>query len=180
MRTPFVFTAVAVTALAGCATAPADPVNEKLDPNTAITVTVITQPVELVAESPRGSSTDPFAYIAPFETNKMGERALFLWVSAPQYNGPIEQPKLLCDGQPVGLQPVSGDFTQFNLSQPPYQVPAPWSGQWYFRLSDDALKCLAGAQGVALETHRTQAGDSERFSAPRKSMASLEAFSRRY
>jgi hypothetical protein len=163
--------------LGACASAPTEPVSERLDPDTATTLIVLNRPVELLADSNRGAAGDPFAYIAPFETNLMGERALFLWVSAPENAGPKLQPQLLCDGQPVGLEPLDGDLAQLKLSRPPYAAPAPWSAEWYFRLPPDGLKCLASAQGIALETSAT-AGKSERFTAAGKSLASLGAFSR--
>jgi hypothetical protein len=170
--------AAIVTVLGACSSTPTQPVSEKLDPDTATTLTVVGHPVELIAESGRSATADPFAYIAPFETNRMGERSLFLWVSAPQTSGPLAEPQVLCDGQPVGLQPLNGDLAQLRLSKPPYEMPAPWSTQWYFRLPPDALKCLAGAQGIALETHGSE-GKDERFTAGGKNLASLDAFTRR-
>jgi hypothetical protein len=169
-------TAALVTVLGACASAPTEPVSERLDPDTATTVIVLNRPVELLADSNQGLAGDPFAYIAPFETNRMGERALFLWVSAPENAGAKLRPQLLCDGQPLGLQPLDGDLAQLRLSRPPYTAPAPWSAEWYFRLPPDGLRCLASAQGIALET--ATAGKSERFTAAGKSLASLGAFTR--
>ena len=186
----------------GCASVPTEPISEKLDPDTATTVTVINHPVELLSQSTHGGKTDPFAYIAPFETDRMGERALFLWVAAPQDMGPLSQPQVLCNGEPLRLEPLSVDalangpggarpstvdaqsaanqseLARINLAHPPYDAPVPWSAQWYFRLPADGLKCLAAANGVALET-RVSNGEAERFTADRKNLASLDAFARR-
>jgi hypothetical protein len=167
-----------IALLSACASTPTEPVKERLDPDTATMVTVMDHPVELLAERIRGPVDDPFAYIAPFETNRMGERALFLWASAPEIAGARVQPQLLCNGEPVGLQPLDGDLAQISLSRPPYSAPSPWSAQWYFRLPPDGLKCLATAQGIALETRASQ-GVPERFSADGKRLTALEAFSRR-
>jgi hypothetical protein len=95
--------------LQGCATTPTEPVSEKLDPDTAVTVTVLSQPIELFSQTNRSKQTDPFAYIAPFETNRMGTRDLFLWVSTPQATGQLTQPQVMCNGQPVSLEPLSQD-----------------------------------------------------------------------
>ncbi len=62
-----------------------------LDANTGTTVTVMPKPVELIVDKARGTKTDPFAYVAPFETNRMGSHELYLWVSAPQVAGPLER-----------------------------------------------------------------------------------------
>lgn len=206
-RRSCVAAAVAAVLISGCASTPTEPVSEKLDPDTATTVVVLNRPVELFSQTTRGAKTDPFAYIAPFETDRMGERALFLWVSAPQNAGPLTQPQILCNGEPLSLQPLSVDgspgglngppansrgssmkpdgsavkvdLSQINLSHPPYDAPVPWSVQWYFRLPAEGLKCLAGAEGIALET-RASDGDAERFTADRKNIASLDAFTHRY
>jgi hypothetical protein len=173
--------ALMVAALAGCASTPTEPVSDRLDSETATTVTVMHAPVELVSETPHGGGVgDPFAYVAPFETDRMGERELYLWISAPQIDGPLAVPKVSCDGQALNLQAVSGDLTEFKLSRPPYTVPAPWSGQWYFKLPQSSLACLSSAQGITLETQAAQGGtEPERFSASGKALAALEAFSRR-
>jgi|SRR5579872_450150 len=180
----------------GCATTSVEPVSEKLDPDTATTVTVLTRPIELYSETVRGPASDPFAYIAPFETDKMGERTLFLWVSAPQNSGPLTQPQILCNGEPLNLQPVSVpadkadgppsssatasiDLSQLSLSRAPYSSPVPWSKEWYFKLPPEGLKCMADATGIALEARQT-GGNPERFSADRKNIASLDAFTKRY
>ncbi len=174
--------AMSVTALVGCASAPTDPVHDRLDAETATTVTVLQAPVELVSETPLGPLSDPFAYVAPFETDRMGERALYLWISVPQVGGPLSEPKVSCDGHPLSLQSISTDLSQFNLSRPPYTLPAPWSGQWYFKLPAESLACLGTAQGISLETQPAQAqsgqsqSDAERFSASGKALAELQAF----
>jgi hypothetical protein len=198
---------VAVATLLGaCAAAPSEPVSERLDPDTATTVTTLSRPIELLSQTNRSKQTDPFAYIAPFETNRMGARDLFLWVSTPQAQGQLTQPQVLCNGQPLSLQPlgqessnvsaqagagdnvtVSGspgapvkvDLSQLSLSRAPYEAPVPWSTQWYFRLPADSLKCLADADGIALEA-RAADGDPEQFTTSgRKNLASLDAFTRR-
>jgi hypothetical protein len=157
-----------------CATAPTAPVAEKLDTDTATTLTAMAHPLELVAETPHGATSDPFAYLAPFETDRMGERALFLWVSAPQNNGAVPEPRVLCDGKPVSLQPVTGQLADIKLSRAPYEAPAPWSAQWYFRLPAESLDCLGAAQNVAVETQAPTG--AERFSATGKTLAALQAF----
>jgi len=234
-------TALGLTAavLCGCATAPSEPVSEKLDPDTATTITVLSQPIELFSQTSRAKQTDPFAYIAPFETNRMGSRDLFLWVSTPQAQGQLTPPQVICNGQPLSLQPLSqdagtaagtsvgssagapggavladasspnlapanatpaivnpgsgGDFgavgpggvpvkvdlSKLSLSRAPYDAPVPWGTQWYFRLPADGLKCLADAEGISLEAKAAD-GNAEQFSSTgRKSLASLDAFTRR-
>jgi hypothetical protein len=189
--------------IGGCASVPGEPVSEKLDPVTATTVTVINQPVELLSQTTHGVKADPFAYIAPFETDRMGKRDLFLWVAAPQDVGSLTRPQVLCNGEPLRLEPLDKDalangpavapttadtkaadaanqaeLAGIKLAHAPYDAPVPWSAQWYFRLPPEGLKCLAGAEAVSLETHFSN-GEAERFTTDRKNLASLDAFARR-
>src|SRR6516164_2948566 len=86
-----------------CTTAPVQGVVENLDPVTGTTVVVLSQPVELVTEQNRGPTRDPFAFTAPFEIDRMGDRSLYLWISTPQDNGVVQHVEILCDGQPLTL-----------------------------------------------------------------------------
>src|SRR5579871_837336 len=86
--------------LAACATS-GEAVSERLDPNTATTVIILSRPVELFSQSGHGAAVDPFAYLAPFETDRQGARQLYLWVSAPQNEGLRGEPQILCNGEPV-------------------------------------------------------------------------------
>lgn len=198
---------VTLAALVGaCASTPSEPVSEKLDPDTATTVTILSRPIELLSQTTRSKQTDPFAYIAPFETNRMGARDLFLWVSTPQAQGQLTEPQVICNGQPLSLQPldpengpvsssaapgdnvaaggslnapVKVDLSRLSLSRAPYESPVPWSTQWYFRLPADSLKCLADAEGISLEAQAADGGPEQFATSGRKNLASLDAFTRR-
>jgi hypothetical protein len=168
--------ALALT-LSGCVVPASQSVVERLDPDTATTLTVIKKPVELVAETLHNSSSDPFAFIAPFETDRMGKRAQYLWMSAPAMEGVKIEPQLLCDGQPIALSPAESDVTHLGLSHVPYEKPAPWSTEWYFQLPPDTLKCLADAQKVTLETRAEGTATPEQYTVDNKGLAALRAFS---
>ncbi len=164
--------------LTACATAPPQSVVERLDPNTATTVIVLKKPVEMVAENLRAVGSDPFAFLAPFETDRMGDRTQYLWMSAPGIENATLEPQLSCDGRPVTLSPVDADVEHFGISRAPYDKPAPWSVQWYFQLPPDTLKCLADAQRVTLETHASS-GQADQYAVDSKGLAAIKAFSAR-
>jgi hypothetical protein len=171
-----IFIAMGIAMLVACATTPSQPVVERLDPDTATTLTVIKKPVELVGEGARGPTGNPFAFIAPFETDRMGKRALYLWMSAPSIQGANLQPQLLCDGRALTLSLLDADISHIGLSSAPYPSPVPWNMQWYFQLPQDGLDCLASARNVALETHGNN-GIPERFTVDGKDLTPLKAFS---
>jgi hypothetical protein len=162
--------------LTACAMTPSQPVVERLDPDTATTLTALKKPVELVAETLHATRGDPFAFLAPFETDRMGDRIQYLWVAAPGVENAKIEPRLLCDGQPLTLSPADDNLEHLGLSHAPYEKPAPWSVEWYFQLPQDTLKCLAEARGVTLETHAST-GQSDQFSVDSRGLASMKAFS---
>jgi len=166
---------LAAAALLACASTPADQLVDRLDPDTATTVTVVARPVQLITDTPRGGAGDPFAYVAPFETDRAGQRDLYLWVSAPQNTGPIDAPKLVCDGRALALQSIPSDLSKIQLARPPYTVPGPFSSQWYFSLPRESLECLGAAQGISVET-TPLTGEVERFTASGKDLSALKAF----
>jgi hypothetical protein len=161
--------------LCACALTPSQPVVERLDPDTATTLTVINKPVELIGTGSPGPAGSPFAFIAPFETDRMGARSLYLWMSAPSIPGADLLPQLICDGQPVTLPPLDSDISHIGLSSAPYPAPVPWNTQWYFQLPKAGMDCLAAAQSVAVETHG-QDGAPARFTVGGKDLIPLKEF----
>jgi hypothetical protein len=162
--------------LGGCATLPSEDGNEQLDSNTGTTVTLMPKPVELIVEKSRGTKTDPFAYVAPFETNRMGSHELYLWVSAPQVAGPLGVPQVFCGEAPIALEKYEGTPKDMGLSSAPYKMPAPWSAQWYFKLSGEVLDCFAGATRIRVVTQAADAPEPDAYSAEGPAISGLSAF----
>jgi len=162
--------------LTGCATEPTEAESERLDPSTGTTLTLMPKPVELVVEKARGPKSDPFAYVAPFETNRMGSHELFLWVSAPQAAGPLSVPQLYCGNDLVPLDPLNASLREIGLSTAPYKVPAPWSAQWYFRLSGEVLDCLARAPRIRVTTQPADATEPDSYIVEGQAISAVNAF----
>lgn len=154
---------------------PVDAALERLDSGTGTTLTVIPSPVELVVEARRSALSDPFAYLAPFETNRMGTHELYLWVSAPQSGEPIDVPQVFCGDKLVALETLDAGMTDIGLSKPPYAEPAPWSAQWYFRLPGEALDCLVSASQIEVVT-RAGGAEPDRYSAQAPALVELARF----
>jgi hypothetical protein len=167
--------ACGVLHLTGCASAAPEPESERLDANTGTTVTVMPKPIELVVEQARGSRNDPFAYLAPFETNRMGSHELFLWISAPQVEGTLAIPQLFCGESQIALEKFEGTPRDMGLSSEPYKMPAPWSVQWYFRLSGEVLDCLSSAPRIRLTTEAAT-GERDSYVAAGPALSALGTF----
>jgi hypothetical protein len=170
------FLVLASLVLAGCATAPTETESERLDPNTGTTLTLMPRPLELIVEKARGANTDPFAYVAPFETNRMGSHELFLWVSAPQAAGALSVPQLYCGSNVVPLDKFDGTLKDIGLSSPPYKTPAPWSAQWYFKLSGEVLDCLASAPRIRVTTQAADAPEPDSYVAEGQATSAVSTF----
>lgn len=141
---------VAVLALAGCAAAPVNAPQELLDEATGTTLTRLAAPVELTSIEPRGANADPFAYVAPFETNRMGERRLYLWIAIPDEQKRGTGASLDLDGARLEAGAPLVDARAAGLARWPYADPAPWSAVRVFALDAAQLAALARASELRL------------------------------
>ncbi len=147
--------------LAGCATPVIDAVQERLDPETGTTVTRLASPLELLAAAPRERDLDPFAWLAPFETNRMGVRATFLWVATP--GDTDATPVVRCGA--LTTRPASAPLTPsaIGLVRPPYRLPAAWNREYLLPIDATWVECLASGAALAVEIARDQfASDGRR------------------
>jgi len=156
---------VAAGLLAGCATPAVDAVEERLDRDTGTTVTRLASPVELLATAPRGRNLDPFVYLAPFETNRVGERQLFLWAATGGDSAAL--PSVRCGdalAAPLGA-PLAGGMPPvgMGIARLPYRAPASWSAVHVIPIDAAWLECLASGTRLEVEIGEERfAGDGSR------------------
>jgi len=176
LRVTSLLASAALWVLSACASDPASSVRDILDPHTGTTLTRLAQPVEFLSENLRGASADPFAYVGPFQTNRMGRFALYLWVAVAAPEGATSgTPVITCDSRLLTLEPVEGAPGGLGLSESPYTAPAPWSRISYFVLTNQDLDCLRQASQSTL-TLSTDAAEPQRFVADRRALAVLATF----
>jgi hypothetical protein len=138
--------------LGACATVPEDAsVVEKLDEETGLTVARLGRPVELYRETFLKDPSGRFAFVAPFETNQMGTRALFLWVAVPIELGEQDAaPILTVNGKELTLG-APGRTPEFaDLRKSPYKIPTPWSSMYYYRVDHDLMAQLGEAREISV------------------------------
>lgn len=137
--------------LHGCASTPVDPVVEQLDERTGVTLNQLARPLELVATSVRGGNADPFAALAPFETNVMGKRSRWLWIAFPgDSDGASPAHRVVVDGTPLSLPAAGADPAAVSLKAFPYAPAAPWTVVRVFALDAGATARLAAAREVGI------------------------------
>lgn len=136
----FHHTVPAVTALVltACVTTAPAPVTESLDARTGATLTRLGEPLQLLATAARSREADPFAFVAPFDVNRMGDHRLYLWVSVP---AKAATTRIECEGRAVDLRATDPDA--LSLSTPPYDNAAPWASYGIYELDRALLDCLA-------------------------------------
>lgn len=135
----------------GCASAPIEPVVEELDSRTGVTINRLARPLELVATSIRSGGGDPFASLAPFETNVMGQRSRWLWIAFPAESGGASPAhRVVVDGTPLSLASAGSDPSAVSLKAFPYSPAAPWTTVRVFALDASATARLAAAREVGI------------------------------
>jgi hypothetical protein len=142
----------ATLALAGCAALPEDqPVMEEIDNETGVTTTRLGKPVEIFRESFLSQAPGRFGFIAPFETNHMGVRELYLWIAVPVDPAPNAEPSVTIDGQQLELGEGGRDPEFAGLKRPPYRIATPWSATFYYKIDAAAVQKLGQSRRVLVE-----------------------------
>jgi hypothetical protein len=150
-RTRFVLVTMAGFVLAACAALPDDaPLVEVLDPDTGTTVTRLGRPIELYRESFQQDPAGRFAFLAPFETNLMGKRELYVWIAVPIEPVPDSVPEVEVNGSALALGAPSRNADFATLHKSPYKVPTPWSAMYYFKADDAIVARLGDATDLAV------------------------------
>jgi hypothetical protein len=174
---------IAAASLAGCAAIPDDAsVVEKLDTETGLTVARLGRPIEVFRETFLKDPSGRFAFVAPFETNQMGTRDLFLWVAVPiELTEQDGAPIVSVDGQELALSAPgrSADFA--GLRKSPYKIPTPWSSMYYYRIDQSIATKLGEARDLSVRvTEPTRDGPVKTiFAAPIGDDARLKDFAAR-
>ena len=138
--------------LAGCAALPNDaPVVEQLDPETGATVTRLGHPIELYRETFVQDGTGRFAFVAPFETNQMGNRDLYVWVAAPIDSPPdADPPTVEVNGKALALGAPGRAADFAGLKSSPYKIPVPWSSMYYYKVDASIIATVTDARDLAV------------------------------
>ena len=150
--------ALLLVAVAGCTTSTAITQRETIDDQTGTTVSHLDAPIQLLATTPGAPSGDPFAFVAPFETDRMGVREIYLWVAVPGEGAPTPKLVLTLDGEPLTLAQVSVNPTALGLRTLPYRMPAPWSAVFIYRLDARTLRSLESAHNLTIGAQYARSG----------------------
>jgi hypothetical protein len=143
---------IVATALGACATVPDDAsVVEKLDDETGLTVARLGRAIEVYRETFLKEPTGRFAFMAPFETNQMGTRELFLWIAVPIELGEQDaSPIVTVNGKELALGTPGRTPDFAGLRKSPYKIPTPWSSMYYYRVDQALIGTLGEASTISV------------------------------
>ncbi len=158
LRAPCTILLLVTVFASGCATDGNLTPETTLDERTGTTVSHLAAPLQLLASEPGSPNGDPFVFAAPFETNRMGKRRLYLWVAVPGEADAPPAPALTLDGQPLVLPAAPADATTLGVAAMPYATPAPWSRVFVFALDESALRRLEATTQLAVTVQYARAG----------------------
>lgn len=178
MRLPCHAVLLLVTAFAsGCASQGAIAPEASLDERTGTTLSHLNAALQLVATAPGAPSGDPFAFIAPFETNRMGRRQAYLWVAVPGEDGVASRPVVLPDARELRLAEAPSEALSLGIDAMPYAAPAPWSKVFIYLLDEPALRQLEAARSMIVRVQYPRAGALD-FAGPWDGGGAIAAFRR--
>lgn len=151
---------VLVASLSACAALPEDaPVMEQLDNETGVTIARLGHPMELYRETFQRNPAGRFAFLAPFETNQMGVRELFLWAALPVDIAEGTEPDIEVNGKQLALGKPGRQADFAGLRKSPYKIPTPWSAMYYYKVDQALVETLGGATTLSIRvTEKTKDG----------------------
>lgn len=144
--------------LTACATTAPEAVKESLDEHTGLTVTHLDKPLALLRTAARGSSADPFVFLAPFETDRMGTRSIYLWLAVPAIEPIVEPPQVSVDEAGLEMRTLES-VAGTGLSRSPYRKPEPWSIEFYYAVDAAQLARLARGTKIDAVVHYAEMGE---------------------
>ena len=147
---PYAILALVTVFASGCAAEVNRAPEVTLDERTGTTLSQLASPLQLLATEPGAPHGDPFAFAAPFETNRMGQRQMYLWVAVPGDADRAAALSLSLNGQALELPPAASEAGALGIATLPYAAPAPWSRVFVFGLDEAALRRLEAAQRIKL------------------------------
>lgn len=158
---PMVTSIVVLTILSACATGQ-NPVVEKFDELTAVTITSNRTVVSLSPDRPFDRATaNDYVQIGPIEVNQAGTLRYYLWLGISDGSGmtsagegpeEYESIVLVIDGEKTQLNVHGWTATAIGASEPVYKKLYETSVDAYYQINIDHIQLLADADSLRLHT----------------------------
>ena len=150
---------VAILTLVGCASSPA--VNEKLDPNTGVTITYSGTPLVLYRDDPsRAAFARNYVHVGPIQVNRSGSYRYYLWLGIwntmqvadiSEHRDGFESIIIFADGEPLTLELAGWTPESIGASEATYIKPLASTADAYYEVTADQIRLIAAATDIRLQ-----------------------------
>ncbi len=171
--------------LGGCATE--DPrATEFLDPQTAVTIRQMSEPIVYAHEVPAiAANVRDYVSLGAVEVNNMGSRKHYLvavsWTTVDRRASGARAPvadrlELTVGSRTLEFAPVGHEARPLGIGEPPYRPPSGYVGESWYAVTPAELHALAASPPAELTLNVD--GDSLRYATWRGASAQLQDFVR--
>jgi len=155
--------------IGGCATEKAATVNEYLDPETAVTIRAVTEPIVYARDAPElAANVRDYLSAGVVEVNNMGKRAYYLalvsWSTidrSPRAAGRAPLPgriEVTVGSRPLELTPVSHEPRRLGIGLPLFRPSHGYAGESWYALTVGDIRAIAGALPMSVDLVDDPAG----------------------
>ncbi len=171
--------------IAGCSSSN-EPVREKLDPLTAVTITSSASPLIFYRDnSAHAAHARDFVYVGPVRVNNMGGYRYFLWFGvwsaipdtppSSQRDG-FETVTIFADGEPLQLSLAGWGPTSIGASEAVYLKPVASAADAYYEVTVDQIRFIAESRDLRLLSSGPAQSSYELWDNQQAAFASLREF----
>ena len=153
---------ISVCVLTSACSAGQPAVVQKLDEQSAVTVTYGETPMVMSLDEPYGQSDERrYVQIGSFEINRMGSRSYYLWlgisgldenVAASGSASAFESVELLLDNQSIDLDVTGWSHGAVGIGEPVYKKLYATSIEAYYLITLEQIQLLANSANPKLRT----------------------------
>ena len=154
--------ALAVLVFAGACSSGGAMLLSKLDPVTSVTISYSSSPMVFYRDvDGRAAYARDYVHLAPVEVNRSGSYRYYLWLGIwnTMQTAPVDVARagfesivIFADGEPLPLEVAGWTPAAIGASEPVLLKPVASATDAYYAVNVDALRLLAQARDVRLQT----------------------------
>jgi len=175
----------AVLMLVGCASS-SPTVNEKLDPNTGVTVTFARTPLVLYRDNPsQAAYARNYVHLGPIQVNRTGTYRYYLWLGIwdtmqvadiSRHRDGFESIVVFADGEPLMLDLKGWTPESIGATEPTYLKPVASTADAYYEVTADQIRLIANARDIRVQATGTSPREFQLWDQQESARSSLSRF----
>jgi len=179
------FSLAAILALVSCASS-SPTVNEKLDPNTGVTVTFARTPLVLYRDNPsQAAYARNYVHLGPIQVNRSGMYRYYLWIgiwntmqvaNMSEHRDGFDSIVVFADGEPLTLELAGWTPESIGASEPTYLKPVASTADAYYEVTADQIRLIADASDIRVQATGTSPREFQLWDQQTAARSSLSEF----